>query len=520
MRNKAPEQLETVMGDLSAALGGLSPETLLALIERGRARDEVVSLEQSGTVDRLLKQMTDGTIARFVARNSSAYDAPVERVAQAFQSLVPEKGRRHRLVTLSRQWAQQADLTDSAFDRHWENVAKKLLTHYADQSYVSEGYARELSSARTQAVQIDALKEDPPERLEQWLSSVSVSEVRRLDLALLLDLLRIEQTSERRAVLANPLEATLTDLIVVGDFEAARPIIAALEQDPEGLAMGPYESLSQVVAGRLRTPAIVGNLVDHLATVDNTQFGHLAYAARWLGPDLVVPLIEALSTQESARSRERIIEVLSAFGDDGRRRLEDLRHAANQTLRRTAVFLITEIGGGDALPDYSDLVTDAGSTAQRDAVRLIVRNGSERGYRLLEKALATGTPATRDAIMKSLGSRRDEGTGLLLAHLLEHLDHSGELHQVYVRAIDLLGQLRDERAVPALRQALDRGDWWSPRKTSTLRTSAASALAKIGTDDAIAALEEAAHSAQRGVRHAAQEQLDQLVRARIGTVRR
>ncbi len=331
VRNKAPEQLETVMGDLSAALGGLSPETLLALIERGRARDEVVSLEQSGTVDRLIKQMTDGTIARFVARTSSAYDAPVERVAQAFQALVPEKGRRHRLVTLARQWAQQADLTDSAFDRHWENVAKKLLTHYADQSYVSEAYARELSAARTQAVQIDALKEDPPERLERWLSSVSVSEIRRLDIELLLDLLRIEKTAERRAVLANPIEATLTDLFVVGDFEAAHSIIAALEQgagETEGSQAD--DSLARLVASRLTTPAIVSNLIDHLATADAEQFSHLAYAARWLGLDLMMPLIDALAKEEHTRSRERLIEILSAFGEEGRRVLREARRMGSR----------------------------------------------------------------------------------------------------------------------------------------------------------------------------------------------
>jgi len=234
---------------------------------------------------------------------------------------------------------------------------------------------------------------------------------------------------------------------------------------------------------------------------------------------VMMPFIEKLANEEHARPRERLIEILSAYGDEGRRRLEDLRHAAHPSIRRTAVFLLSEVGGGDALPDFADLVTDAGSIAQRDAVRLIVKSGSERGYRLLEKALTTGTESVRDAIMRSLGSRRDERTGLLLAHMLEHLDHSGELHAVYVRAIELLGQLRDTRGVAALRQALERGDWWSPRKTAALRTAAAVALARIGTEEAVAALDDAAHSAQRGVRSAAQEQLAQLVRARTGTAR-
>ena len=269
----------------------------------------------------------------------------------------------------------------------------------------------------------------------------------------------------------------------------------------------------------MKTASIAGNLVDHVATADTAQFSHLARVAQWLGPDLMMAFAEKLASEEHARPRERLIEILSAYGDEGRRRLEDLRHAANPTIRRTAVFLLSEFGGSDALPDFADLVTEAGSLAQRDAVRLIVKNGSERGYRLLAKALTSGTAPVREAIMRSLGSRRDDRTGLLLAQLLEHLDHTGELHAIYIRAIELLGQLRDPRGVAALRHALERGDWWSPRKTAAIRTSAAIALVKIGTDEAVVALEDAAHSAQRGVRSAAQEQLAQLVRARSGPAR-
>jgi HEAT repeat protein len=85
---------------------------------------------------------------------------------------------------------------------------------------------------------------------------------------------------------------------------------------------------------------------------------------------------------------------------------------------------------------------------------------------------------------------------------------------VYARALELLGQLRAAGTVPAIRAALYRGAWWAPRRTAALRRSAAAALARAGTAEALAALEEAAHHGSRGVRAAAQAELDLLSRDR------
>ena len=102
----------------------------------------------------------------------------------------------------------------------------------------------------------------------------------------------------------------------------------------------------------------------------------------------------------------------------------------------------------------------------------------------------------------------------LLMYILDHVHHAGALGWVYVRALDLLGQLRDPQAIPALSAALRRGEWWAPRRTATLRAAAASALARIGTTEAVAALIEASQTGSRGVRRAARTQLDTIARSR------
>jgi HEAT repeat protein len=140
-------------------------------------------------------------------------------------------------------------------------------------------------------------------------------------------------------------------------------------------------------------------------------------------------------------------------------------------------------------------------------VRAILNMGSDIAYQVLETALAGGTARSREAIMQSLGGIRDERATPLFAYIVRHVDHRGQLGWVYHRAIEALGALKDPGAIPVLKDALYRGEWWAPKRTAMLRAAAAAALARIGTPEATALLEEAAHTGPRGVRHTARAHL-------------
>jgi HEAT repeat protein len=189
--------------------------------------------------------------------------------------------------------------------------------------------------------------------------------------------------------------------------------------------------------------------------------------------------------------------------------------SANPAVRRTAIYLLREFGGSEALPDLTELLDDAEPMVQREAVRAILKIGTDQGYRTLEQALASGTPQSREAIMQALGSPRDERAAPLLVYILEHVNHTGPLGWVYARALDLLGQLRDPQSVDALRKALYRGEWWAPRRSAALRRAAASALSRIDASAAVDALVEATQRGPRGVRRVARAQLDQIAGGRI-----
>src|SRR4029077_1602203 len=140
--------------------------------------------------------------------------------------------------------------------------------------------------------------------------------------------------------------------------------------------------------------------------------------------------------------------------------------------------------GSDALPDLTELLDDNEPQVQREAVRAILKIGHRRAYEVLQEALTSGTARSRDAIMQSLSLLREERAAPLFIYILHHVNHRGRLAAVYLRAIESLGALRDADGIPPLKEALYKGEWWAPRRTSALRTAAAAALARIGTPEA------------------------------------
>lgn len=502
-----PERLEPVLGNMASAVGQLSPDMLLGLLGQ-RADEEGPRLMQS-----VVSRMSDGTIARFVARNVIAESTPnaTDRLAQAFQTLVQGSDQQQRLLALARDDVAASPLGNTeGFESVWNHVAEKLLTSYEDKPFVSEEYGRELSMARTKAVEVDQVNDDPPERVSAWLGTVATSALRALDLTLLLDLLRIEEDEERWGGLMTPVVGLLDDLLLVGDFDAALALIGVLVNEAGGTASMTRRQHAMIAIDLLIAGSMMRHISTHLATIDEAQFERVKAMCVSLGEVLVRPLAEVLSAEERPRTRERLTSILIAFGSVGRRTIERLKNAQNAAVRRTAIYLMRQFGGSDALPDLTELLDDNEPQVQREAVRAILNIGTDAAFKILEQALATGTTRSRDAIMQAISLVRDEGAAPLFAYILRHVDHRGALASTYVRAIESLGALKDPVGIPPLKEALYKGEWWAPRRTSTLRSAAATALARIGTPEAAAVLDEAIASGARGVRAAAR-----LPRARM-----
>ena len=496
----APHQLEPALRSMAGAVGSLSAEVVLGLMSEQDAGSQA---EQAPPLmAAITARMTDRTIARFVAREIAHEGTATDRLALAFQTLVRDGEERQRLLTVAREDVASSPFgSTDGFDAAWDTIARTLLTSYSDKGFVSDDYGRELSGVRTQAIAVEQVGLDPPERIAAWVGSVATTALRNLDLTLLVDILRIEQDDDRWGDMMLPVVNLLDDLLLVGDFEAAATLVAVLVREAAGGASTARRQHATTAIDLLISGSMMRHVTTHLATIDQQQFERVKAMCVSLGEVLVRPLAETLAAEERPRTRERLTTILLAFGAAGQRTVERLKSSPNAAVRRTAIYLMREFGGHEALPDLSELLNDNEPGVQREAVRAILNIGSDAAYRILERALSTGSVQSREAIMQSLSLVRDGRVTPLLAYIVQHIHYRGPLASVYLRAIDSLGAVRDPEGIAPLREALYQGDWWTPRQTATLRTAVAAALARIGTDEAFDVLEEAAASGTRGIRN-------------------
>jgi hypothetical protein len=496
------DRAEVVLVNFAAASERLSPEVMLAIVDR---RYDAPPPGTMNVVDSMLTRMTDATVGQFVARSIVEQRGATERLAEAFQALVPESARRQRLLAGVREHVADSPLgQDASFEMLWQR-ATDMLTSYKDEPFVSDAYARELSGARGRASEVEQIADDPPEVLAAWLATITDAAVRDLDLQLLLDLLVIEPDPGQWREITQTVTAHLEDLALLGDFEAALPLIEALAA--AAAPHRPHRSAADMAIEHLTRGSFIAHLVDHLRTIEDEGLTRVQAVCRALGPIVIRPLADALVVEERGRGFRRLTDLIVGFGSAGREAAEQLKGSANPAVRRTAIYLLREFGGNEALPDLTSLLGDAEPNVQRDAVRAIALIGTDAAFSVLQQALTSGTNAQREAIINALGAMRDERAVPLFCHIVRQDGYRRTLQRAWLAAVEGLGAVGGDDAVRTLSDALRGGQWWAPCRTAALRRTVASTLRRVGTPAALHALRTVVATGPRGARAAAREQL-------------
>ncbi len=502
MSRTAPEKLQATFEQLGESVRHMPVDTLIGLLAE-RNRPEAMA-GPVNVVNSLVEHIPDGPAASFVASHVVAERGATERLAHAFQNLVPDFNRQRQLLALARDEAERSDLgQDESFPELWDRV-EGMLTSYSDARYVSEDYARELSHARTQPIGVEGTGDDPPERIATWLATVSDAALRNLDRDLLTDLLHIEMDPLRWRDVADTVVSHADDLVRVGYFDQAWHLIETL------IAQGTQQEWRQEHANaalaRFGEGSLLKHVSAHLRGAPDASFERLKRVCHAIGPSIIVPLAEVLAAEQDARSRRRLRDILIEFGPRGAETVRPLMNAGNWEVRRTAAYLLREFGGTEGLKELVPLLSDSEPLVQREAVQGLVLNGSEDASAILLQALNSASGRTKDTLIKEiLGMREDRAAGFF-AHFVRHTE-PGRIPALYVKAIEALGAAGGTEAVSALKIALNRGQWWSPFANRRHRSAAAQSLRRIGTPEALDTLRDASRSGALGVRAAARAEL-------------
>jgi HEAT repeat protein len=101
---------------------------------------------------------------------------------------------------------------------------------------------------------------------------------------------------------------------------------------------------------------------------------------------------------------------------------------------------------------------------------------------------------------------RDQRAAPLFGYLVRQMDRR-QFPQLYLTAIEVLGQAGGADAVETLKTALHAGGWWTPISNRKYRSAAAHALSRIATAEALDVLRAASTRGALGVRLAARAEL-------------
>ena len=495
---REPARLDAVLDKMAGAAAQMSPEMLLTLIADPPPNPGGTG-PRMDLAGELQARLTDEMLTKFLIDNVVKDRGATQRLATAFQTLVPDPTKQQDILSAAAEQAAGLFKDDPQFESVRAS-STELLMSYSDEKFVSEGYARELTTGQTQAVEVEKIGDDPPVRIRAWLATVSDGEVRALEQQLILDLLRIETRPDAWSGVLDIAITTIDQLVLVGDLPLASRLletVVAIANDSNS----PFAAAAAAGVKKLVEGPMVRHLSLFLQKATDAEFEVAKKMCSNIGPSLVKPMSDALMGEDNARSVRRLRDILVSFGPAAREYANELKSSRNPAVRRAAIDLLRGLAGDAALPDLRQMLDDQDAQVQREALRAIVQVGTAEAYQMLEQALKSGAAHTRDAITQALGAFRDEKAAPLLLHMLADTDYRGASEGLYTQIIESLGKVAlDDRSVSTLKEILYRGEWWARGRTARIRGTAARALRSMGTPTADRALEEAASSGSGAVR--------------------
>ena len=501
---------EEALANLAKMLTGLNAETMADLLRRRGTPAAMVG--DRDTVEAATQRMTSADIGDFLSDSIVTENGASHRLAEAFQALVPDLDDRRQMVSLvGQQMAESPFGQTDSFPDIWERT-ETLLTSYRDAQFVGDEYAHELDFARTQAIEVEQVNDDPPDRITSWLVTVNDSALRSLDVQLLIDLLVIERDRFRWRDIADTVCRQVAELTLSGDLYQVLKLVNVIARErPDNDAPAEADSLGSfaiAAIARLAAGPAIGHALAQLRTGDDTATRQVRQLCDMLGPDVVLSLAETLSRERNPGVRRVLQDILVSFGTRGRAAIRQLLQAPDWEVRQTAASLLRELGGDEGLDELRQLLTDTEPRVQRETIRAMVGMGDEQAYQVLVSVLAESPAGQRAVLLKQLRSQRDEQTVPLCCYLLAHLSHRTR-SDVYIAVIDTLGAVGGADSVTPLRDALYLGEWWAPFRTRALREAAALALRRTRIPTAQQMLRDAAKHGSWGVRSAVRSRLAQ-----------
>jgi hypothetical protein len=214
-----------------------------------------------------------------------------------------------------------------------------------------------------------------------------------------------------------------------------------------------------------------------------------------------------LAAEDDVGARKTLNNILVRMGKEIIPQLLDGLMDERWYVVRNTVRILGEIGESYGVEDaLRSLIAHKDPRVRKETVRALSMIKGPETINLIKSVLDDSDSSVIELAVVSLGLLGDEGSVNVLINLVEKRADS----VVGREAVRALGRIGSGKAVTYLIKNLDKRGWFWGKRDDELKVMCVSALADVGTPDAVRALEAGLSSSRDAVRKACEDELRRI----------
>ena len=471
-----PQEKEVHRKKLAEVVSHLNPKLRIQLI------DAEIDIEpgQIDVVTEVIPDLSNSVIVEMMTLAVSGEGRVTERLVKLFHKIVPEEERKREIIPLFGN--SLADMSGKEDPLYMRQLIENLFLSKPTEDFISEMYRKALKELNEQISSISGMKE--------YTDSLNERKIEEQASTVLMDLIGLETESSDYVEIAKNLGKVSMDFLLTGRYEKAKEIIEVLieEAGPEkGRTDGERNACKEALE-KLRDIGIVNDLVTALRDWGREKYETIQFILLHMGEIAVVPLLEALGRETDRSLRKKIISVIVGLGEEAIPEIVRRFSDKNWYVVRNMVRILREIGTEKA-GRYLDIpLKHKDPRVRKEVVYALSTIGGREALKLI--SLMTGDPdgEVRRGAIKYLGVMRNKESVPLLMKLIAQRNPFGHKNYLIISGIEALGEIGAGEAVPGLVRLLRKSTIFARSRNDEVRITAATALEKIGNDEAMEAL--------------------------------
>jgi HEAT repeat protein len=487
----SPDRMPDVMTHLATAATQLDPHVIMQVMQ---SPDDPATVP---VVAGMAAAFDDVKVAQLLATALALDGHASDRLATIFNTIAPDDARKRRVLTLTRSLLSETDFGKSGqFQVLWAST-EELLVSYNDSQYVSETYRQSLDGIGGRAERLAG--SDLPPELPEWLESLGQDSVRALSVTMLIDLFTLERDPGRAEEMAPDLSALAEDLLMSGAYDDALIVTQALRaraSTPRSIG----REASRLALDQLGESLAMRESAALITDLDDAGWQALKTVVETIGASSVEALKAVVAVEDDSLATTRAESVIAGFGVKSVTRLSSFVGDERWFVKRRGARLLGRIGTADAVPLLQPLLRQQDPRVAREAVAALGVIQDPAAARAIHTVLRAATGEVRRAVIEALVAERDPRVVPMLVRILEESEPLGKDHDVVLETIEALGTVGTDASVPSLVTMTKRKRFLGGKKLRALKERSVSALARVKTEKAAAALKDAAENGDRYVK--------------------